>query len=148
MESKRILFTGGGTAGHVMVNLALIPYFQEQGWKVDYIGSKSGIEKDLIQDFPEVTYYPVSTGTLRRYMSLENVKDPFKVLKGPWAAWRIIGQPKPTVIASKGGFASVPVGAAAKLRRVPSLLHESGTRAGLSSRLSTPCAKKGLAALP
>src|SRR5699024_12084583 len=90
MESKRILFTGGGTAGHVFVNLALIPYFQEQGLKVDYIGSKSGIEKDLIQDFPEVTYYPVSTGKLRRYMSLENVKDPFKVLKGTWEAWRII----------------------------------------------------------
>src|SRR5699024_9433889 len=112
MESKRILFTAGGTAGHVRVNIALIAYSQEQGWKVDYIGSKSGMERDLIQDFPEVTYYPVSTGKLRRYMSLENVKDPFKVLKGTWEAWRIIGKTKPNVIFSKGGFVSVPVVAA------------------------------------
>ncbi|HLR23916.1 MAG TPA: undecaprenyldiphospho-muramoylpentapeptide beta-N-acetylglucosaminyltransferase [Pseudogracilibacillus sp.] len=148
MESKRILFTGGGTAGHVMVNLALIPYFQEQGWKVDYIGSKSGIEKDLIQDFPEVTYYPVSTGKLRRYMSLENVKDPFKVLKGTWEAWRIIGKTKPNVIFSKGGFVSVPVVAAAKLRRVPSLIHESDMTPGLANKLSIPFAKKVLATFP
>src|SRR5699024_12159439 len=109
--------------------------FQEQGWKVDYIGSKSGIEKDLIQDCPEVTYFPVPTGKLRRYMSLENVKDPFKVLKGTWEAWRILGKTKPNDIFSKGGFVSVPVVAAAKFTRVPSFSHESDRTHGHASRL-------------
>src|SRR5690625_6891618 len=81
MKQKRILFTGGGTAGHVIVNLAIIPHFQEQGWAIDYIGSKDGIERDLLEEIPEITYYPISTGKLRRYMSIENFKDPFKVLK-------------------------------------------------------------------
>src|SRR5690606_10094744 len=89
MKNKRILFTGGGTAGHVIVNLALIPYFQRQGWEISYIGSKTGIERELIANVPNVTYYPISTGKLRRYMSIENLKDPFKVLKGTLDAWRI-----------------------------------------------------------
>src|SRR5699024_142205 len=148
MKEKRILFTGGGTAGHVMVNLALITYFQEQGWKVDYIGSKNGIEKDLIKDLPDVTYYSVATGKLRRYMSIENFKDPFKVMKGTWEAWRIIGKIKPNVIFSKGGFVSVPVVAAAKLRRVPSLIHESDMTPGLANKLAIPFAKKVLATFP
>lgn len=148
MTTKRILFTGGGTAGHVMVNLALIPYFQEQGWKVDYIGSKSGIEKDLIRDLPDVTYHSVATGKLRRYMSVENFKDPFKVLKGTWEAWRIIGKTKPDVIFSKGGFVSVPVVAATKLRRVSALIHESDMTPGLANKLAMPFAKKVLATFP
>ena len=148
MKQKRVLFTGGGTAGHVMVNLALIPYFEEQGWKIDYIGSKNGIERDLIEDLPEVTYYPITTGKLRRYMSVENLKDPFKVLKGTWEAWRIIGKLKPDIIFSKGGFVSVPVVAAAKLRGVPAIIHESDMTPGLANKLAIPFAKKVLATFP
>src|SRR5699024_10101492 len=81
-----ILFTGGWTAGYVIVNLALIPVFQDEGWQVAYIGSKEGIERRLIEQMPNVDYYPVSTGKLRRYMSIENFKDPFKVLKGTMQA--------------------------------------------------------------
>src|SRR5699024_2808696 len=114
MQKKRILFTGGGTAGHVTVNLALIPYFLEQGWHVDYIGSYYGIERELITPLKEVTYYPVSTGKLRRYMSLENIKDPFIVLKGTFQSWRIIRKNKPNIVFSKGGFVSVPVVMAAR----------------------------------
>src|SRR5690625_3383118 len=91
MKENRILFTGGGTAGHVIVNLALIPMFQQEGWEIDYIGSKDGIERQLIEQLDEVTYYPISTGKLRRYMSIENLKDPFKVLKGTIQAWKVIG---------------------------------------------------------
>src|SRR5699024_6289464 len=106
MSKKRILFTGGGTAGHVIVNLALIPVFQEEGWEMDYIGTIDGIESKLVEQLDDVTYYPISTGKLRRYMSVENMKDPFKVLKGTMQAWRIIGKRKPNVILSKGGFVS------------------------------------------
>src|SRR5690625_1007030 len=104
MSEKRITFTGGGTDGHVIVNLALIPYFLQNGWKVDYIGSKSGIERELIEKIDEITYYPISTGKLRRYMSIENMKDPFRVIKGIGEAWNIIRKTKPNVVFSKGGF--------------------------------------------
>lgn len=148
MKKQRILFTGGGTAGHVIVNLALIPYFKEQGWKIDYIGSKGGIEEDLIKELPDVTYHAISTGKLRRYMSIENIKDPFKVIKGTFQASRIIKKCKPDVIFSKGGFVSVPVVVAAKIRRVPTISHESDYTPGLANKLATPFVKKVLTTFP
>lgn len=148
MRKKRILFTGGGTAGHVIVNLALIPVFQKEGWEIDYIGSINGIERKLIADLDGVQYYPVSTGKLRRYMSKENLKDPFKVMKGTMQAWRIIGKRKPAVIFSKGGFVSVPVLLASKLRGVPAIIHESDYTPGLANKLAIPFAKKVLATFP
>ncbi|QAS51784.1 undecaprenyldiphospho-muramoylpentapeptide beta-N-acetylglucosaminyltransferase [Halobacillus litoralis] len=148
MSQKRILFTGGGTAGHVIVNLALIPEFQKQGYEVDYIGSYEGIEKQLIEPLEGVTYYGISTGKLRRYMSKENLKDPFKVLKGLTQSLRIISKRKPRVIFSKGGFVSVPVVMAAKLKRVPTIIHESDYTPGLANKLSFPFAKKILATFP
>src|SRR5699024_742702 len=147
-DEKRITFTGGGTAGHVIVNLDLIPYFIEKGWKIDYIGSKSGIERDLISEINGVTYYPISTGKLRRYMSIENMKDPFRVLKGITQAWNIIRKTKPNVIFSKGGFVSVPVIVAARFRRVPTIIHESDLTPGLANKLATPFAKKVLTTFP
>ncbi|MBA2174650.1 undecaprenyldiphospho-muramoylpentapeptide beta-N-acetylglucosaminyltransferase [Halobacillus locisalis] len=148
MSQKRILFTGGGTAGHVIVNLALIPEFQKQGYKIDYIGSYEGIEKQLIEPLEGVHYHAISTGKLRRYLSKENIKDPFKVLKGLWQASRIIAKTKPQVIFSKGGFVSVPVVAAAKLKGVPTIIHESDYTPGLANKLSFPFAKKVLATFP
>ena len=88
MNRKQIIFTGGGSAGHVMVNLAIIPEFLKEGWSVDYIGSYNGIEKGLIESMDGVTYHAISTGKLRRYFSIENFKDPFKVLKGPFLGLR------------------------------------------------------------
>ncbi|WP_058308330.1 undecaprenyldiphospho-muramoylpentapeptide beta-N-acetylglucosaminyltransferase [Gracilibacillus massiliensis] len=148
MKDKQIIFTGGGTAGHVMVNLAIIPEFLNEGWSVDYIGSKDGIEKELIESIEGVTYHPISTGKLRRYFSKENFKDPFKVLKGTWQARRIIGKKKPTVIFSKGGFVSVPVLVAARLKGVPAVIHESDYTPGLANKLAIPFAKKVLATFP
>src|SRR5690625_331654 len=148
MNKKRILFTGGGTAGHVIVNLALIPIFQKDGWEIDYIGSKKGIEKQLISQLENVTYYPISTGKLRRYMSIENFKDPFKVVKGMMQAWKIIGKRKPSIVFSKGGFVSVPVVLASKLRRIPTVIHESDYTPGLANKLAIPFAKKVLATFP
>lgn len=148
MKKKSIIFTGGGTAGHVIVNLALIPHFIEKGWKINYIGSKGGIEEDLIKEFPEVTYHPISTGKLRRYMSVENFKDPFKVMKGIFQARKIIKKEKPSVIFSKGGFVSVPVVMAAKTKRIPTISHESDYTPGLANKLATPFVKKVLTTFP
>ncbi|PAV29808.1 undecaprenyldiphospho-muramoylpentapeptide beta-N-acetylglucosaminyltransferase [Virgibacillus profundi] len=148
MKKKRILFTGGGTAGHVIVNLALIPVYQRDGWEIDYIGSKEGIERKLIGQLDGVTYHAISTGKLRRYMSKENFKDPFKVLKGTMQAARIMGKTKPSIIFSKGGFVSVPVMLASKLRRVPAVIHESDYTPGLANKIAIPFAKKVLATFP
>src|SRR5699024_7255493 len=148
MKNKRILFTGGGTAGHVIVNLALIPVFQKEGWEIDYIGSANGIERKLIEQLNGVTYYPISTGKLRRYMSAENLKDPFKVLKGTMQAWHIIGKRKPAIIFSKGGFVSVPVVLAARLHGIPAVIHESDYTPGLANKIAIPFSKKILATFP
>lgn len=112
------MFTGGGTAGHVTVNLALIPRFAEAGWQIHYIGSENGIEKQLTAPLEQLTYHGIATGKLRRYLDWQNVKDPFKVIKGVFQAYRLIQREKPNVIFSKGGFVSVPVVLGAWLNRV------------------------------
>lgn len=139
---RKILFTGGGTAGHVTVNLALIPRFQAEGWATEYIGSRGGIEKQLIADVPNVKYHGIATGKLRRYLDWNNIKDPFRVIGGVFQAYRTIKRSKPDVIFSKGGFVSVPVVLGAKLNRVPVVIHESDVTPGLANKISIPFATK------
>ena len=106
---KKILFTGGGSGGHVTLNLGLIPLFLQNGWQVVYIGSKTGIEKEMMAKIKGVKYYAIETGKLRRYLSWENIKDMFKVPVGIFQATKIIFQEKPDIVFSKGGFVSLPV---------------------------------------
>jgi len=136
------MFTGGGSAGHVTVNLALIPRFQAEGWTVEYLGSHTGIEKQLIADIPGVNYLSISTGKLRRYLDWNNVKDPFRVVQGVFQAYLTIKRSKPDIIFSKGGFVSVPVVLGAKLNRVPVIIHESDITPGLANRIAIPFATK------
>jgi UDP-N-acetylglucosamine--N-acetylmuramyl-(pentapeptide) pyrophosphoryl-undecaprenol N-acetylglucosamine transferase len=139
---KRILFTGGGSAGHVTVNLALIPHFIDEGWDVKYMGSKAGIEADLIKEIPKIEYIEITTGKLRRYFSWENIKDPFRIINGVFQAFRAIKKFKPNVVFSKGGFVSVPVVIAARLNKVPVIIHESDITPGLANKISAPYAAK------
>lgn len=131
---KRIILTGGGTAGHVTPNIALIPELQKRGYEIHYIGSKTGIEKELIGNF-DIPYYGISSGKLRRYFDVKNFTDPFRILKGYAEADKLIKKIKPDVIFSKGGFVTVPVVKAAKRRKVPCVLHESDISPGLANRL-------------
>ncbi|WP_246941644.1 undecaprenyldiphospho-muramoylpentapeptide beta-N-acetylglucosaminyltransferase [Bacillus pinisoli] len=140
--SKRIVFTGGGSAGHVTLNLALIPYFKKEGWEISYIGSENGIERELISKVEGVTYYPIATGKLRRYFDLKNLKDPFNVLKGTYQAHRLMKKLRPSIIFSKGGFVSVPVILAGKLNKVSSIIHESDVTPGLANKIAIPFATK------
>lgn len=125
-----------------MVNLALIPELHKAGWKIDYIGSENGIERKLISSLQEVNYYPIATGKLRRYFDWNNFKDPFKVMRGVMQAYNIIRRQRPALVFSKGGFVSVPVILAAKLNRVPAIIHESDLTPGLANRISTRFAQK------
>lgn len=137
---KKILFTGGGSAGHVTVNLALIPKFNEAGWSTGYIGSNNGIERELIAPISSVSYYSISTGKLRRYLDFQNIKDPFKVVRGVFQAYQIIKSEKPNIVFSKGGFVSVPVVIGAWLNKVPVIIHESDLTPGLANKLAIPFA--------
>ena len=138
---KRIILTGGGTAGHVTPNIALLPRLKELQYDVHYIGSYNGIEKELIAQFG-IPYHGISSGKLRRYFSVQNFTDPFRVVKGLGEAKKLVKILKPDVIFSKGGFVSVPVVMAGKRRHVPTIIHESDMTPGLANKLSIPSATK------
>lgn len=138
---KQIVLTGGGTAGHVTPNIALIPELRNKGYEIAYIGSYDGIEKKLISELG-IPYYGISSGKLRRYFDLKNFSDPFRVQKGFHEAVSILKELKPDVIFSKGGFVAVPVVGAARRLHIPCVIHESDMTPGLANRLCIPSAAK------
>lgn len=136
---KKIVLTGGGTAGHVTPNIALIPKLREHGYEISYIGSYEGMERKLIEDY-DIPYYGIATGKFRRYFDLKNFTDPFRVLKGVFEAKKYLKQISPDIIFSKGGFVAVPVVRAAKSLNIPVITHESDMTPGLANRLCLPAA--------
>ena len=138
---KHIVLTGGGTAGHVTPNIALIPALKDAGYQISYIGSYNGIERKLIEELG-IPYYGISSGKLRRYFDPKNFSDPFRVLKGFHEAKKLLKQLKPDVVFSKGGFVTVPVVIAAKRCKIPAIIHESDMTPGLANKLCIPSAVK------
>lgn len=138
---KKIILTGGGTAGHVTPNIALLPRLRELGYEIHYIGSYQGIERQLIEQ-QNIPYHGISSGKLRRYFDIKNFSDPFKVWKGYGQAVRLIRELRPDVVFSKGGFVSVPIVLAARRRKVPAIIHESDLTPGLANKLAIPAARK------
>ncbi len=143
MSEKKpyIIFTGGGTLGHVIPNIVLIDELAKEGWRSAYIGSKKGPEKEVMLK-KEVPYFGIPTGKLRRYFSFQNLLDIFNVLGGIFKAFFILLKERPNVVFSKGGFVSFPVVFAAWLNRIPVIVHESDLTPGLTSKLSAPFASK------
>ena len=139
---KKIMFTGGGSGGHVTLNLNLIPVFQKNGWDIVYVGSETGIEKDLVGKIDGVKYYKIKTGKLRRYFSWQNLKDAFKIPLGICQAAYIIHREKPDIIFSKGGFVSFPVVVGGFLNRRKIFMHESDLTPGLANKMSLPFVDK------
>lgn len=133
--------TGGGTAGHVTPNIALMPALRKEGFEISYIGSYDGIEKRLIEE-QSIPYYGISSGKLRRYFNPKNFSDPFRVIKGYGQSIKLLKKIKPDVVFSKGGFVSVPVVLAAKFCRIPAIIHESDITPGLANKLAIPGAVK------
>lgn len=138
---KKIVLTGGGSAGHVTPNIALLPSLRDAGYEITYMGSYDGIEKRLIGDF-DIPYVGISTGKFRRYLDLKNFTDPFRVLKGFSEAKKFLKSYRPDVVFSKGGFVSVPVVRAAAALGIPCIIHESDMTPGLANKLCIPVAKK------
>lgn len=144
---KRIVLTGGGTAGHVTPCIALLPTLTKEGYDIHYIGSYEGIERKLIEEY-HIPYYGISSGKLRRYLDIKNFTDPFKVIKGYFEACKILKKLKPDILFSKGGFVTVPVVLAAKKCRIPVIIHESDMTPGLANKIAIPAAKKVCANFP
>ncbi|MDR2504636.1 MAG: undecaprenyldiphospho-muramoylpentapeptide beta-N-acetylglucosaminyltransferase [Oscillospiraceae bacterium] len=146
-KEKKIVLTGGGTAGHVTPHLAIIPHLRKDGWEIHYIGTEDGIEHRLIEDVNKdagetvVTYHSVPSGKLRRYFDVKNFTDPFRVMKGVGKAGSLVGKLRPSVVFSKGGFVSVPVVYGAFMHGVPVVLHESDITPGLANKITAPFAK-------
>lgn len=138
---KKIVLTGGGTAGHVIPNLALLPLLERAGFAVEYIGSGQGIERRLAEE-AGVPFHGIPSGKLRRYFDTRNFTDPFRVVAGAFRAWRLLGRIRPAVVFSKGGFVTVPVVLAAAARGIPVVLHESDMTPGLANRLCLPFASR------
>lgn len=138
---KRIILTGGGTAGHVTPNMALMPFLKEAGYDIQYIGSHNGMERKLIEEIG-IPYHGISSGKLRRYFDLKNMSDPFRVMKGYLDASRLMKKLKPSVVFSKGGFVTVPVVLAAKRRGIPVIIHESDITPGLANKIAIPACTK------
>lgn len=141
MQIRKIVFTGGGTAGHVTPNIALIETLIQQNWQIDYIGSYDGVEKSMIEDIG-IPYHAVYSGKLRRYFSWQNCLDPFKVVMGIIQSYLLLRKIKPHVVFSKGGFVALPVVIGAYLNRIPVIAHESDISPGLANRLSFPFVTK------
>lgn len=138
---KKIILTGGGTAGHVTPNLALIPNLKDAGFEIKYIGSYDGMEKGLVEN-AGLDYFGISSGKLRRYFSWKNFSDPFRVIKGYFEAKKYIKKYRPDIVFSKGGFVTVPVVFAAHKYKVPVIIHESDMTPGLANRLAIKKATK------
>jgi len=145
---KRIVLTGGGTAGHVTPHFALVPGLKDEGYEIHYIGTENGIEHGLIAGSPDIAYHAIKSGKLRRYFSARNFTDPFRVLMGVWQSMRLMRALKPDVCFSKGGFVSVPVIIASWLFRVPIVCHESDITPGLANRIGTAFASRVAATFP
>jgi UDP-N-acetylglucosamine--N-acetylmuramyl-(pentapeptide) pyrophosphoryl-undecaprenol N-acetylglucosamine transferase len=139
--------TGGGSAGHVTPNLALIPKLKEYGYDVEYIGTSEGIERKIIEK-QNIKYHAISSGKLRRYFDVKNFSDPFKVVKGMWQAYTIIKKERPNIVFSKGGFVSVPVVIGAYFNKIPVIAHESDITPGLANKISTPYCTKVCVTFP
>jgi UDP-N-acetylglucosamine--N-acetylmuramyl-(pentapeptide) pyrophosphoryl-undecaprenol N-acetylglucosamine transferase len=138
---NKIVFTGGGSAGHVTPNLALIAKLRKLGWDIEYIGSQRGIEREIIAQ-EGIPFHPIASGKLRRYFDLKNIKDPFNVIRGIGQAYALLRRIKPDIVFSKGGFVSVPVILASRLHGIPVIIHESDMTPGLANKISMPFASK------
>ena len=141
MKKQHIVFTGGGTAGHVTPNVALIEALDPTQWKIDYIGSEEGVEKIIIGEL-NIPYHSIKTGKFRRYFSWQNFLDPFFIVWGIVQAFFLLRRLQVDIVFSKGGFVAFPVVFAAWLNRIPVIAHESDLTPGLANRLCFPFVDK------
>lgn len=146
--NKTIVLTGGGTAGHVTPNIALIPALLKKDWEVHYLGMKSGFERELLENLPQIQFHPIDSGKLRRYVDIKNLSDIYHIFKGYLESKKLLKKIAPSIIFSKGGYVSVPVVLAASNLRIPIIIHESDLTPGLANRICARYATKICTSFP
>jgi UDP-N-acetylglucosamine--N-acetylmuramyl-(pentapeptide) pyrophosphoryl-undecaprenol N-acetylglucosamine transferase len=134
--TKKIVLTGGGTAGHVTPNIALIPHLHSYHWEIHYLGMKSGFERELLENIQDITFHPIDSGKLRRYVDWKNISDIYHILKGYFDSRTLLKSIQPDIVFSKGGYVSVPVVLAAHYLHIPVVIHESDLTPGLANKIS------------
>lgn len=137
---KNIILCGGGTAGHVMPAIALVPKLKKHYQHIFYIGQTNGIEQDIAKH-NGLEFYGITCTKLRRNLTLKNALIPFKMIKGVTESVKLLKKIKPAVIFSKGGYAALPVVIGAKLLKIPVIAHESDFSPGLSNKISSKFCK-------
>ena len=142
-----IILTGGGTAGHCLPNIALLPTLKKNFDKIYYVGSKTGIEKNIALK-NNLKYYEISTAKLKRKLTFSNLKIPIELIKGINQAKRIIKETSPDVIFSKGGYVSIPMVIAGFMCKIPVITHESDLTIGLANKIASNFSKKVLTSFP
>lgn len=132
-----VALCGGGTLGHVIPALAVVDSLKalDPGLEAFYLGSRKDLERRTVEDYG-LTFYPISAGKLRRYFSLENFTDFFRLCHGFFQARRILKARRPDVLFSKGGYVSVPVVLAAASLGIRIVTHESDATLGLANRIN------------
>lgn len=138
---KKIALTGGGTAGHITPNLALIPELKKRNFDIIYIGSKTGMEKGICENH-NIPFFGINTDKLRRYFDVKNFMMPINVINGIREAKKILQEQKVDIIFSKGGFVAVPVVIAASHLKIPIISHEADFTPGLANKIAAPLSKK------
>lgn len=153
--TTNIVFTGGGTGGHIFPGLAVADELRQlcketgKECRIVWIGSSKGMDRSIIEKSGSVdTFYGIPTGKLRRYFSLENLVDVFKIIGGCIASFFLLLKLRPAVVFSKGGFVSVPPCLAAGFLRIPVYTHECDFSPGLATKLNSRVAKKVLLSYP
>ncbi len=142
-----IVLTGGGTAGHCIPHLSILPYLKKNFDKIYYIGSANGIEKEIIGK-TDIPYFSINCAKLNRSFTVKNFSIPFKVLSGIIQSGKILDKLQPNVIFSKGGYVSIPVVIASHKRKIPIISHESDYSIGLANKLTSKYCKKILTSFP
>ncbi len=142
-----IVLTGGGSAGHCTPHLAILPFIKKHFEKVYYIGSENGIEREIIEK-ENIPYFGIPCAKLERKFNINNLKIPFKVIRGIIESGKILNKIQPDVIFSKGGYVSIPTVIAGKKRKIPVIAHESDYTIGLANKISSFYCEKVLTSFP
>ena len=139
-RNRKIALVGGGTAGHITPNIALMEELKKRNYEIIYIGSKGGMEEGIMYKL-HIPFFGITVDKLRRYFDLKNLMIPFNVFKGFNEATKILKEQKVDIIFSKGGYVAVPVVVAASRLNIPIISHEADITPGLANKIASPFSK-------
>lgn len=143
--NRRLLVMAGGTGGHVFPGIAVAEYLQQEGWQVEWLGTKDRMEAQLVPKHGFKIHF-IDIAGVRGNGLIRLLKAPFMIFHAIWQARRVIKAFQPHLVLGMGGYASGPGGVAAWLTGVPLILHEQNAVPGMTNKLLAPLARRVLTA--